>query len=93
MCLENHSERSAESCKAADAFVVALFNLFSRMTSVPQALTLVLEPYLERAQLWEQLHTLAGKGANVNDFPTLCLVFSLGLTFPDGIDSLFLHLR
>ncbi|TNM89764.1 hypothetical protein fugu_003998 [Takifugu bimaculatus] len=59
LCLENCSEMSAESRKAADAFVVALFNVFSCMASVPQALTLVLQPYLEQAQIWEQLHTLA----------------------------------
>lgn len=70
VCLENHSEMSAGSCTAADAFVVALFNVFSRMSSVPQALALVLQPYLERAQLWEQLHALAGKEAKVKYFWT-----------------------
>lgn len=62
---------SAESRKAAEAFVVALFNVFSCMTSVPQALTLVLQPYLEQAQIWEQLHTLAGKEADVKYFWTM----------------------
>lgn len=31
------------------------------MNSVPKALTLILEPYLEQAHLWTHLHTLAGK--------------------------------
>lgn len=52
---------SKESCKAGDDFIVALLNVFSRMNSVPKALTLILEPYLEQAHLWTHLHTLAGK--------------------------------
>lgn len=52
---------STKSCKAGDDFVVALFNVFSSMNSVPKALTLVLEPYLEQAQVWDHLHTLGGK--------------------------------
>lgn len=81
LCLENRSETSTESCKAGDAFVVALLNVFSCMASVPQALTLVLEPYLEQAQLWEHLHTLAGTAASYRhprqEFSSLCLVVVL----------------
>ncbi|XP_051279687.1 uncharacterized protein KIAA0825 homolog isoform X1 [Dicentrarchus labrax] len=58
-CLEGCLHMSTESCKAGDDFIVALFNLFSCLNSVPKALTQVLQPYLERAQIWEHLYTLA----------------------------------
>lgn len=54
---------STEGCKAGDDFIVALFNLFSCLNNVPKALTHVLQRYLERAQIWEHLYTLAGKVA------------------------------
>lgn len=54
---------SMESRKAGDDFIVALFNLFSCLNNVPEALTHVLQPYLERAQVWEHLYTVAGKVA------------------------------
>ncbi len=54
---------STESCKAGDDFIVALFNLLSCLNNVPKALTQVLQPYLERAHIWEHLYTLAGKAA------------------------------
>nr|XP_046243006.1 uncharacterized protein KIAA0825 homolog isoform X2 [Scatophagus argus] len=59
LCQESCSEMSTESCKAGDDFIVALFSLFSGLNNVPKALTLVLQPYLERAQIWEHLYTLA----------------------------------
>lgn len=52
---------STESCKAGDDFLVALLNIFSCLNNVPNALTQVLQPYLERAHIWEHLYTLAGK--------------------------------
>ncbi|KAM9360075.1 uncharacterized protein KIAA0825 homolog [Symphorus nematophorus] len=58
-CQESCTETSTESCKAGDDFIVALFNLFSCLNNVPKALTQVLQPYLERAQIWEHLYTLA----------------------------------
>lgn len=61
LCLENRSEMSTETCKTGDDFIVALLNVFSRMNSVPKALTLALEPYLDQARLWTHLYTLAGK--------------------------------
>lgn len=84
MCLENRSEMSTESCKAGDDFIVALLNVFSRMNSVPKALTLVLEPYLDQAQIWTHLHTLAGKFEagycdTVLSIKRQCFLFSLCL--------------
>lgn len=52
---------STESCKAGDDFMMSLFNLFSCLNNVPKALTQALQPYLERAHIWEHLYTLAGK--------------------------------
>lgn len=62
-CQESSLEMSKEGYKAGDDFIVALFNLFSCLNNVPKALTYVLQPYLERAQIWEHLYTLAGKVA------------------------------
>nr|XP_019949157.1 PREDICTED: uncharacterized protein KIAA0825 homolog [Paralichthys olivaceus] len=59
LCQESASEMSAESCQAGDNFIVPLFNLFSCLNNVPKALTQALQPYLERAHLWEHLYTLA----------------------------------
>lgn len=56
---------STVSCKAGDDFIVTLFNLFTCLNNVPKALTRVFQPYLERAQIWEHLYTLAGKMATV----------------------------
>ncbi|XP_069555977.1 uncharacterized protein KIAA0825 homolog [Brachyistius frenatus] len=58
-CQESSSEMSTENCKAGDDFIVALFNLFSCLNNVPKALTQALQPYLERAHIWEHLYTLA----------------------------------
>ncbi|XP_063346069.1 uncharacterized protein KIAA0825 homolog isoform X2 [Pelmatolapia mariae] len=58
-CQENSSEMSTESCKEGDDFMMSLFNLFSCLNNVPKALTLALQPYLERAHIWEHLYTLA----------------------------------
>lgn len=60
-CQENSSEMSTKSCKAGDDFMMSLFNLFSCLNNVPKALTQALQPYLERAHIWEHLYTLAGK--------------------------------
>ncbi|XP_042344132.1 uncharacterized protein KIAA0825 homolog isoform X2 [Plectropomus leopardus] len=57
-CQESYSEMSTESRKAGDDFIVALFNLFSCLNNVPKALTQFLQPYLERAHIWEHLYTL-----------------------------------
>ncbi|KAL7392198.1 hypothetical protein ABVT39_021043 [Epinephelus coioides] len=58
-CHESCLESSTESCKAGDDFIVALFNLFSCLNNVPKALSQFLQPYLERAHIWEHLYTLA----------------------------------
>ncbi|XP_070690225.1 uncharacterized protein KIAA0825 homolog [Pempheris klunzingeri] len=58
-CQESCLEVSTESCKAGDDFVVALLNLFSCLNNVPKALTQALQPYLERAHIWEHLYSLA----------------------------------
>uniref|UniRef100_A0A7N8Y3T0 KIAA0825 n=1 Tax=Mastacembelus armatus TaxID=205130 RepID=A0A7N8Y3T0_9TELE len=50
---------STENRKAGDDFLVALFNLFSSLNNVPEALTQALQPYLEKVQAWEHLYTLA----------------------------------
>lgn len=55
---------SSESREAGDDFAVALFNLLSCLNNVPEALTHVLQEYLERAQLWGHLYTLAGEVTN-----------------------------
>ncbi|KAM3610859.1 uncharacterized protein V6R79_009706 [Siganus canaliculatus] len=64
-CQESCFEMSTESCKAGDDFIVALFSLFSCLNNVPKALTQVLQPYLERTQIWEHLYTLADPGRTV----------------------------
>ncbi|XP_035496073.2 uncharacterized protein KIAA0825 homolog isoform X5 [Scophthalmus maximus] len=58
-CQESALEMSTESCQAGDNFIVTLFNLFNCLNNVPRALTQALQPYLERAHLWEHLYTLA----------------------------------
>ncbi|XP_059192899.1 uncharacterized protein KIAA0825 homolog [Centropristis striata] len=58
-CQESCLEMSAETLKAGDDFIVALFNLFSCLNYVPKALTQVLQPYLEMSLKWEHLYTLA----------------------------------
>ncbi|XP_027133664.1 uncharacterized protein KIAA0825 homolog isoform X3 [Larimichthys crocea] len=58
-CQESCLEMSTVSCKAGDDFIVTLFNLFTCLNNVPKALTRVFQPYLERAQIWEHLYTLA----------------------------------
>ncbi|KAM9858641.1 uncharacterized protein KIAA0825 homolog [Aulostomus maculatus] len=58
-CQESGVEMSAENSKARDAFIVALFNIFSCLNHVPKALIQALQPYLERTQIWEHLYTLA----------------------------------
>ncbi|XP_060927572.1 uncharacterized protein KIAA0825 homolog [Limanda limanda] len=58
-CQESASEMSAESCQAGDNFIVTMFNLFSCLNNFPEALTQAIQPYLERAHLWEHLYTLA----------------------------------
>lgn len=63
-CQESGLEMSTENYKAGDDFIVALFNLFSCLNNIPKALTQALQPYLERAHIWEHLYTLAGKVAN-----------------------------
>ncbi|XP_076010214.1 uncharacterized protein KIAA0825 homolog isoform X2 [Genypterus blacodes] len=52
-------EISAESVKAGDDFIVALFDLLSILNAAPKALTQALQPYLEGTQVWERLYTLA----------------------------------
>uniref|UniRef100_UPI0037E8A58D uncharacterized protein KIAA0825 homolog n=1 Tax=Semicossyphus pulcher TaxID=241346 RepID=UPI0037E8A58D len=58
-CKESCLEMSTESCKAGDDFIVTMFNLFSCLNDAPKALTQVLEPFQERAQIWEHLYMLA----------------------------------
>ncbi|XP_023256729.1 uncharacterized protein KIAA0825 homolog [Seriola lalandi dorsalis] len=58
-CQESALEMSSESCHAGDDFIVTLFNLFSCLNTVPKALTQALQPYLERAHIWDHLYTLA----------------------------------
>ncbi|XP_029999895.1 uncharacterized protein KIAA0825 homolog isoform X2 [Sphaeramia orbicularis] len=58
-CQETDIEVSTENRKAGDDFMVALFNLFTRLNNVPKALTQALLPYMERTCIWEHLYTLA----------------------------------
>ncbi|XP_028269180.1 uncharacterized protein KIAA0825 homolog isoform X2 [Parambassis ranga] len=62
LCQENGSTKD---CKAGDDFIVALFNLFSCLNNVPKALTQALQPYLERANIWEHLYNLADTSRTV----------------------------
>lgn len=64
-CQESDLEVSTEASKAGDDFIVTLFNLLSCLNNAPKALTQALQPYLERAHIWEHLYTLAGKVAAV----------------------------
>ncbi|XP_047448436.1 uncharacterized protein KIAA0825 homolog isoform X2 [Mugil cephalus] len=58
-CQESDLEVSTENRKAGDDFIVALFSLFCCLSHVPEALTQALQPYLERAHIWEHLYSLA----------------------------------
>uniref|UniRef100_A0A8C6WXP7 KIAA0825 n=2 Tax=Neogobius melanostomus TaxID=47308 RepID=A0A8C6WXP7_9GOBI len=58
-CQDTVIETSPENHKAGDDFMVALFNILICLNGVPKALTQTLQPYMERAQLWEHLLTLA----------------------------------
>nr|XP_057927899.1 uncharacterized protein KIAA0825 homolog isoform X2 [Doryrhamphus excisus] len=58
-CQESHLEIPPEHCKAGDTFIDALFNIYTCLNDVPQALTQALQPYLESAHVWEHLYTLA----------------------------------
>ncbi|XP_063043697.1 uncharacterized protein KIAA0825 homolog [Engraulis encrasicolus] len=49
-------EGSAERLEAADRFLEAVVSLLASLSKAPRALTQVLEPYLDKRQLWEQLH-------------------------------------
>ncbi|KAM6930280.1 uncharacterized protein KIAA0825 homolog [Xenentodon cancila] len=60
-CQESGVEMPTENCKGGDDFIVALFSLFSCLNKIPKALTQALQPYLERAHLWEHLYTLPDK--------------------------------
>ncbi|XP_071338749.1 uncharacterized protein KIAA0825 homolog isoform X2 [Trachinotus anak] len=58
-CQESALDTSTESCQAGDDFIVTLFNLLTCLNTVPKALTQALQPYLERAHIWDHLYTLA----------------------------------
>ncbi|CAL8248755.1 unnamed protein product [Merluccius merluccius] len=58
LCGESSSEVSLEDSQAGSDFVAALFNLLSVLSGVPQALTLALEPYLDRGHVWEHLYSM-----------------------------------
>lgn len=60
--------------------MMSLFNLFSCLNNVPKALTQALQPYLERAHIWEHLYTLAGKVTElgVTSFQSCVLVVAVG---------------
>ncbi|XP_067376812.1 uncharacterized protein KIAA0825 homolog isoform X1 [Channa argus] len=64
-CQESGLEMAKESCKAGNDLIVALFNLFNCLNDVPKALTQALQPYLERAQIWKHLYTLADAKSTV----------------------------
>ncbi|RVE68322.1 hypothetical protein OJAV_G00090880 [Oryzias javanicus] len=64
-CEENHLQATTENHKAGDDFIMALFQLFSCLNTVPKALTQALEPYLERAHIWEHLYSVADKTRTV----------------------------
>lgn len=59
-CQESNFKVSTDGCKAGDDFIVSLFNLFSCLNNAPKALTQALQPYMERAHIWEHLYTLTG---------------------------------
>ncbi|KAK1792179.1 hypothetical protein P4O66_012136, partial [Electrophorus voltai] len=59
LCLDGEVEVSPEAQQAADEFVEAVFAILSSLNSVPRALALVLEDYLDRTHQWERFHSLA----------------------------------
>ncbi|XP_035386115.1 uncharacterized protein KIAA0825 homolog isoform X2 [Electrophorus electricus] len=59
LCLDGEVEVSPEAQQAADEFVEAVFAVLSSLNSVPRALALVLEDYLDRTHQWERFHSLA----------------------------------
>ena len=63
LCREGSSRVSPEDSEAGSDFAVALFNLLSALSAVPEALTQALEPYLDGGQVWEHLYSLPGKRA------------------------------
>ncbi|XP_057686985.1 uncharacterized protein KIAA0825 homolog isoform X1 [Corythoichthys intestinalis] len=58
-CQESQLNISSLDRKARDAFIIALFNIFTCLNDIPDALTLVLQPYLESVHVWEHLYTMA----------------------------------
>ena len=58
---EGDVEVSPEDGSAGDGFMEALFHVFLSLNSAPKALTLALEPCLDRGHVWELLYNLAGK--------------------------------
>ncbi|XP_076852059.1 uncharacterized protein KIAA0825 homolog [Brachyhypopomus gauderio] len=59
LCLDSEAAVSPEARQAADKFVEAVFSVLSSLNSVPRALALVLEDYLDRRHLWEFFCSLA----------------------------------
>ncbi|CAJ1068534.1 uncharacterized protein KIAA0825 homolog isoform X4 [Xyrichtys novacula] len=86
-CQDSCLEMSTGSHKAGDDFIVTLFNLFSCLNNVPKALTQVLEPYLERAQIWEHLYTLADP-----NWPVPAVISCVRGMLNKSINSLLVHL-
>ncbi|XP_034025938.1 uncharacterized protein KIAA0825 homolog isoform X2 [Thalassophryne amazonica] len=58
-CKESNLEMSTELLKGDDDFIIALFNVFSHLNSVPKALTEALQPYLDSAHVWQHFYTLS----------------------------------
>ncbi|MCJ8746813.1 hypothetical protein PDJAM_G00146070 [Pangasius djambal] len=59
LCLDSKVEVSPEAQEAAAEFVEAIFAILSSLNSVPRALALVLEGYLDRRHLWDHFCSLA----------------------------------
>lgn len=86
-CQETDTETSPDNRTAGDNFMAALFNLFICLNDAPKALVQALQPYLERAHIWEHLYTLA-------DMPRLApaVVKCLRESVTKSIIGLLVHL-
>ncbi|XP_028839500.1 uncharacterized protein KIAA0825 homolog isoform X2 [Denticeps clupeoides] len=62
LCADDGTEVSPESQKGANGFLEAVVSLLGPLNKTPRALTLALEPYLEKAHIWDRLYSAADSG-------------------------------
>ena len=64
MFAEEPAEVPPESQEAVDRFLEAVVCVLASLSKVPRVLTLVLEPYLNKTQLWDHLYNPTGTASH-----------------------------